>query len=706
MSPPPDKPTIMPTRTVEEVIAAEPVKSAPGAGNTLPMGTRLGEFEITGLVGEGGFGIVYLAHDHSLQRNVALKEYMPSALAARSQGMMVGVRSARDAETFQAGLRSFINEARLLAQFDHPSLVKVYRFWEANGTAYMVMPFYEGITLKGMLRNLGGRPDEDWLKDLLQPLTDALALIHKEQCFHRDIAPDNILILNGGRPLLLDFGAARRVIGDMTHGLTAILKPGYAPVEQYAEAPSMKQGAWTDIYALASVVYYAIVGKAPMPSVGRLISDPLEPLAKTAAGRYSAEFLQGIDKALSVKPGDRPQSITELRILIGLGDRRHRARSPLPEAAPDTSAAPGSAPMATVPASGQTAPVPTGGAVSVPAEAQPGSGPTPDLQATIRHDERKTATGPLFVVAALLIVLVGAAGYFVLHGTRREAPIAAARPASPLAVPNGLGEPTPAAEPSVPPVTAPAAKPPFSPALMLSQVLEGRDRQHAVTVSVDKAQVRIGLDQLRFSVSSAKSGYLYILGLGTRDSDFQLLFPNTLDRNNHLEPGQLLKLPGSRWSLPAHGPAGTNQFVAIVSDEPHDFTDLGTQPEDVFQRFPLEVGARLFRDYAGETPLYAGQVRCARPGACSQSYGAAIFSIEEIASGPAEAELPEAPAAEPSRAKSTNATALAKRVPRRANANPSTTMEAKPDCSDILQRASLGETLSSREQTILKRDCR
>ncbi|HJT51344.1 MAG TPA: serine/threonine-protein kinase, partial [Nitrosospira sp.] len=222
--------------------------------NALPVGTLLGEFEIIGLIGEGGFGIVYLAYDHSLQRKVALKEYMPSGLASRKSGMTVA-KSKQHLDTFQAGLRSFINEARLLAQFDHPSLVKVHRFWEANGTAYLVMPFYDGKTLKEALRQLEGPPDEHWLKQLLRQLLDALNVIHKENCFHRDISPDNILILKDGRPLLLDFGAARRVISDMTQNLTVILKPGYAPIEQYAEMKSMKQGAWTDIYALAAVAY-------------------------------------------------------------------------------------------------------------------------------------------------------------------------------------------------------------------------------------------------------------------------------------------------------------------------------------------------------------------------------------------------------------------------------------------------------------------
>ncbi|HET9643508.1 MAG TPA: serine/threonine-protein kinase, partial [Burkholderiaceae bacterium] len=206
------------------VRASTPPAEPEHDGSGLPVGTRLGEFEITRVLGEGGFGIVYLALDHSLDRRVALKEYMPTALAARTAGAQVSVKSARHRETFEAGMKSFINEAKLLAQFDHPSLVKVYRFWEANGTAYMVMPFYEGMTLKERLRQLNGPPDEAWLMSLLAPLTEALAVIHAEHCYHRDIAPDNILLLPDGRPLLLDFGAARRVIGDMSKALTVILK--------------------------------------------------------------------------------------------------------------------------------------------------------------------------------------------------------------------------------------------------------------------------------------------------------------------------------------------------------------------------------------------------------------------------------------------------------------------------------------------------
>ena len=321
-------PICTPAMTKPDDVERTVIKSVSGPGGTLhpgllgeyadalPVFTHLNEFELLSVIGQGGFGIVYLAHDLTLDRRVAIKEYMPSALATRTQAMTVAVRSSRHTETFAAGLRSFINEARLLAQFDHPSLLKVHRFWEAHGTAYMVMPYYAGTTLGKLLPELGGPPTEAWFKALLAPLLDALAQMHAAHCYHRDIAPDNILMLPDGRPLLLDFGAARHVISDMSQAPTVILKTGYAPVEQYGEMPDMSQGAWTDLYALASVVQFAITGQTPPQAVARFIADKREPLARVAAGRYSDAFLRAIDRALAVLPKDRPQSVAEMRALL------------------------------------------------------------------------------------------------------------------------------------------------------------------------------------------------------------------------------------------------------------------------------------------------------------------------------------------------------------------------------------------------------
>lgn len=328
--------TAMPAAAAQRSNAGAAVSDSSESVLALPVGTRLHEFEITGVIGEGGFGIVYAAHDHSLDRAVAVKEYMPGALAHRTQGVTVSVRSERHRETFQLGMRSFVNEAKLLARFDHPSLVKVHRFWEANGTAYMAMPHYHGETLKSRLKALSAAPDEAWLRTLLASVLDALAVIHGENVFHRDIAPDNIMLLEGDIPVLLDFGAARRVIGDATQGLTVILKPGYAPIEQYAEVKSMKQGAWTDIYALAATVYFSITGKPPEPAVARMISDSLVPMAQAGRGRYSESFLTAMDAALQVKPEQRPQDVAAFRVLLGMA--RHPAsaaahkRGPAPAA--------------------------------------------------------------------------------------------------------------------------------------------------------------------------------------------------------------------------------------------------------------------------------------------------------------------------------------------------------------------------------------
>lgn len=282
----------------------------------LPRGTRLREFEVEEVIGEGGFSIVYAALDLNLHRRVALKEYMPTVLARRCNGHTVQPRDLEDSETFELGRRSFINEARLLAQFDHPALIKVHQFWEQNGTAYMAMPLYEGRTLKQWLKERKEPPSEDELLRIVVPLLDALEHLHAASVYHRDIAPDNILLLQGGRPVLLDFGAARKVLADSNRALTAILKTSYAPIEQYADMAQLRQGPWTDVYALCGVLYFALTGAAPPSAVARSINDRMMSAAKACTGRYSAGLLRAIDAGLAVRPEGRPQSIAQFRELL------------------------------------------------------------------------------------------------------------------------------------------------------------------------------------------------------------------------------------------------------------------------------------------------------------------------------------------------------------------------------------------------------
>ncbi len=291
----------------------------PRRPSALGPGTLLGEFEICEVIGQGGFGIVYLARDQSLGRMVAIKEYMPARLVEREANGSLLVLSGEPSEHYYSGLNGFINEARLLAQFDHPALVKVYRFWEANGTAYMAMPFYEGQTLSAALQDGASPVKEEWLLDLLDQVTRALAVLHAQKLYHRDVAPDNILILKeSGRPILLDFGAARRVLSDSAMALTAILKPGYAPVEQYDDTAALSQGPWTDVYALAAVAYFAITGKRPPASVSRMVSDKMMSLQGLAPPGFRQRTLRAIDAALAVRPKDRTQDLDEFRKGLGL----------------------------------------------------------------------------------------------------------------------------------------------------------------------------------------------------------------------------------------------------------------------------------------------------------------------------------------------------------------------------------------------------
>ncbi|MFL6695896.1 MAG: serine/threonine protein kinase [Vitreoscilla sp.] len=300
---------------------SDPSTPRPGAvhppedgSDALPIGTRLGEFEIREVLGAGGFGIVYRAWDDALERDVALKEYMPVSLAGRSTGERVTLRARAHEENFALGLQSFVNEARLLARFDQPALVKVFRFWEGNGTAYMAMPLYKGRNLRQLRKERGAAGfDDAWMRALIEPLLGALETMHDAAVYHRDIAPDNILWCDDQRPVLLDFGAARLVLSDRTQNVTAILKPQFAPIEQYAETQSMRQGPWTDLYALAGTCYFLLTGRAPLPATARVMGDELEPLARIAPPGCSPQLLQALDWAMAVRPQDRPQSVAQWR---------------------------------------------------------------------------------------------------------------------------------------------------------------------------------------------------------------------------------------------------------------------------------------------------------------------------------------------------------------------------------------------------------
>ena len=661
--------------------------SMDSGGAALPFGHALQEYVIEGLVGEGGFGIVYLARDTRLGRNVALKEYMPANLATRGANHTVSVRSERHRETFDLGLRSFVNEAQLLASFDHPSLVKVYRFWEANGTAYMVMPFYQGPTLKKWLHDRGEPPEERWLLALLAPMIDALEQLHHDHCYHRDIAPDNILLLplqgtqaGAGattvRPLLLDFGAARRVIGDMTHALTVILKPGYAPIEQYADSAAMKQGPWTDVYALSAVLYTCVTGRAPVPSVSRIMTDDMLPAAQAGAGRYSPMFLEAIDAGLAVRPDARPQSMVALRELFAATSHGEMSFKPTLAPAPATAAPPPRAPLPSAAAKPASAiriePVMVAEAVSdktVAAPREPQREREPQIHAPPRAAQPPAPANTLRLALAGLAVVVLAGGSWWWLSAKSASPgsgtasagstkgggtsgpaVARGPAAGPAAAP---AAPSPAPQtPAAPPATTTAAAtaPSPAPALVaaapatalpvafsvvaaLQDIVDGSDPQLSVAAAADKSSLTIGRDLLKFRVKASEAGYLYVFYGGTDKSHFNLLFPNQLDKNNRIEGGREVVLPRKGWEITAGGPPGTNHIVALVSRHERNLGDAGLlATAEAIPEFDLAAARQRWAQRSagpGISP-FIGKARCdAVP--CDETYGAKMLQIDEVA---------------------------------------------------------------------------
>jgi serine/threonine protein kinase len=274
----------------------------------LPKGYRLNQYEIINVLGAGGFGVTYLARDTSLDKLIAIKEYMPSDFALRTDGSRVTAKSTSAMNDFQWGLTRFLEEARILAKFRHPNIVEIYQVFEANQTAYIIMEYEEGQTLSQHLQQ-AGTLDEAAVAAILFPILDGLQKVHALGFLHRDIKPGNIILRTHGGPVLLDFGAARQAVEAKSRSITSVVTEGFAPIEQYAS--NGHQGNWTDIYALGAVAYKCLTGETPPAATMRIRNDPMAPAAALAAGKASAQFLAAVDWALSPNEGDRPQTIVE-----------------------------------------------------------------------------------------------------------------------------------------------------------------------------------------------------------------------------------------------------------------------------------------------------------------------------------------------------------------------------------------------------------
>ena len=283
------------------------------SAQALPAGYGIQEYRIQRLLGVGGFGLTYLAVDGNLNLKVALKEYLPSDVASRGPDNSIAPSSEATAESFGWGKRRFLDESRTLASFRHPNIVRVMRFFEANGSAYMVMEFVEGAPLSDWIQTRRPLP-EAHLRALVMSLLEGLEVVHKAGYTHRDIKPGNVYMREDDTPVLLDFGSARMGSSE----LTAVVSPGYAPFEQYHTQGN--QGPWSDLYALGGVLYWIVTGNRPHEAVARARQDSMPPALQVGdRDLYGAELLAAIDWALSPHEDQRPQSVPEWRqSLLGI----------------------------------------------------------------------------------------------------------------------------------------------------------------------------------------------------------------------------------------------------------------------------------------------------------------------------------------------------------------------------------------------------
>ena len=270
----------------------------------LPEGAVLQDrYTVGKVLGHGGFGITYVGFDNRLKLKVAIKEYLPAEISTRAEGeTTVKAFTGEKHDAYVYGLGRFIDEAQTLAQYNsHPCIVSANDFFEANNTAYLVMEFLEGITLGEYIQRSGGRISEEETLSIIRPVIDALREVHSGGMIHRDVSPDNIFITRQKQIKLLDFGAARHAMSEKSKSLSVVLKPGYAPPEQYYSRG--KQGPWTDVYAVGATMYKMLTGQTPPESLERVM-DNISRVSEFAEG-VSPKTERAIEKAMAIRPEER-----------------------------------------------------------------------------------------------------------------------------------------------------------------------------------------------------------------------------------------------------------------------------------------------------------------------------------------------------------------------------------------------------------------
>ena len=376
-----------------QTIVAGQATSPPGDVDyvALKPGQTIGRYEIVAVLGQGGFGITYRARDVQLGREVAIKEYLPSALAIRQDSITVLPRTTKMADDFGWGRERFVTEGRTLASLHRvPAIVQVFDFLEANGTAYIVMELLHGETLEDRIGRNGKLGPEE-VNRILWPLLDGLEQVHNAGFLHRDIKPANILLDAGGNPTLIDFGASRAAMAGRSTALTAIFTPGYAAAEQMTSA---KQGPWTDIYGLSATLYHAIAGRVPPSAFDRMLDDACEPLAQIKPPGFKPGVLAGVDAGLSVAARERPQSIAGWRPILAMTAAPTGESTVVLGKAPEPTPGAKSEPKSAAKSEGRHVPILAG---------SPGDAPAPTRR-----------TGLWIAVAAAVLILLGGGGYFAV----------------------------------------------------------------------------------------------------------------------------------------------------------------------------------------------------------------------------------------------------------------------------------------------------
>ena len=320
---------------------------AAGERERFPMalmpGTILaGKYIVGRVLGQGGFGITYVAQDYQTKQLVAMKEFFPDTMASRTAGNKIQAHTGATGENFVYGKDCFLEEAKTLAEFiGNENIVRVISYFEENGTAYFAMEYIEGESFQDYIKSHGGKVSWEEATKFLLPVMDALAAVHSKGIVHRDVTPDNIYITKEGVVKLLDFGAARYSLGDKSRSLDVVLKHGFAPKEQYTRHG--KQGPFTDVYTVAASFYFALTGKKTPDAIDRMDEDDLVPPSSLGVS-LPVHAEDAILKALNVQPQDRFQSMTDFKQALlgtsGSGSMTSFAETPVNEVKPVTEQTP------------------------------------------------------------------------------------------------------------------------------------------------------------------------------------------------------------------------------------------------------------------------------------------------------------------------------------------------------------------------------